>query len=551
MRRSAILAALVFVASSLGAQSAPESTSAPLELVDGQRVVMTAGFHRRVVFDRVVERVAVGDETLLTFELLSDREILLLGRAPGRTTLLAWFADGRSVGVEVLVQPALTTTEARLLDAIRPVGGARVTVRRLQQGAAPDDLADTFVLEGSVPTQVDLARVLHVARRALPGVDGTADADIRVEADESGAFVDIQGGNLNQNQGGALGGGGQGFTLNRNGGGGQVQQQLQNRIGTNAARASVLSAANGRLLSLLVVDDLPQVRVDVQIYEVSRSALRDQGAELAVIMGDQDQAPLLPAGVATAVQGDGALGVGDDGESDIQNVLGFLADGFSNQFQVSGEHYAIDALLSLLESRGIARSLSHSSVTTLSGEIGQFLVGGEVPIQTSFAPAFGTGSNTGATPGVFNTVQFRPFGVQLSIRPLVGERDMLTLDVIPEVSQPSADLTAQIRESTGTDLVTTGFETRSLRTSARMRDGQALVIGGLVSRSATDASARTPWLHRIPLIGWLFQRNTTGDDDLELVVVVAPEVVREPIEDLDVWAFPTSGDVLDALAAER
>lgn len=547
------LVTLLFVVALLARFGAGQSTSAPLELVDGERVVMTSGFHRRIVFERVVERVAVGDEELVSFELLTDREILVLGRGSGRTTLIAWFADGASVGVEVLVQPPLTTTEARLRDAITPIGGARVTVRRLQKGAAPDDLVDTFVLEGTVATQVDLARVIHVAQRVLPGVDGSADDSIRIEADESGAFLDLAGGDLNANAGGVVGGGGQGFSLNRggNGGGGQVQQQLQNRIGSNAARASVLSAANGRLLSLLTVDDLPQVRVDVQLYEVSRSALRDQGGEIAVILSDEERNPLLPPAVATAVQGAGASGVGGGDDDDQQNVLGFLADGFTNQFQIAGDHYAVDAVMRLLESRGIARSLSHSSITTLSGEIGQFLVGGEVPIQTSFAPAFGTGATTGATPGVFNTVEFRPFGVQLSVRPLVGERDVLTLDVIPEVSQPSADLTAQIRESTGTDLATTGFETRSLRTSARMRDGQALVIGGLVSRSATDSEARTPWFHRIPLLGWFFQRTSTGDDDLELVVVVAPEVVREPIDGLDLWAFPTSGDVLGALATNR
>ena len=74
---------------------------------------------------------------------------------------------------------------------------------------------------------------------------------------------------------------------------------------------------------------------------------------------------------------------------------------------------------------------------------------------------------------------------------------------------------------------TTAFESRSVKTTARLADGQVLAIGGLISRQLSDARAYTPWLHRVPLLGWLWKSYDENDEDLELVVVVSPTILRE------------------------
>src|SRR5439155_27374759 len=142
------------------------------------------------------------------------------------------------------------------------------------------------------------------------------------------------------------------------------------------------------------------------------------------------QPSLNAAQSATTIQGDQAARVGATGAA-IQNVLSFLNGGLLNELQYSGNHLAVDAALSLLEREGIAQSLSSPSLTVLSGELAQVQVGGEVPVPTAFAPAFGGAG--AATPGVFSSVEFVPFGVQLQIRPLVGDDDTITLDVQPLV----------------------------------------------------------------------------------------------------------------------
>src|SRR5262249_19033640 len=199
-----------------------------------------------------------------------------------------------------------------------------------------------------------------------------------------------------------------------------------------------------------------------------------------------------------------AARVGSAGAA-IQDVLSFLNGGLLNEFQYSGSHAAIDSVLSVLEREGIAQTLSSPSLTVLSGELAQVQVGGEVPVPNAFAPAFGTAAtgaagtpgNAAATPGVFSSVEFVPFGVQLQVRPLVGDDGTITLDVQPLVVTPDSVLTDSIRQTTGTAVPTTAFQTRALRTSSRLEDGQALLIGGLMSANTSTNQSATPGIKNV------------------------------------------------------
>jgi Flp pilus assembly secretin CpaC len=144
-------------------------------------------------------------------------------------------------------------------------------------------------------------------------------------------------------------------------------------------------------------------------------------------------------------------------------------------------------------------------------------------------------------------VEFVPFGVQLQIRPLVGDDDTITLDVQPSVVTPDTLLTNTIRQSTGAAVASTAFQTRALRTSSRLQDGQALVIGGLVSNSTSTNTASTPGLRDTPILGSLFRGFNRNDQSTELVVVVNPVVIRAPLQDVAVWAFPARSEMLKPL----
>lgn len=637
------------------AATSAQAASQPAMAADRLNVVIKAQ-HRRLTFAEDIQRVAVGDTDILSAELITTREVLLLGRETGRTTLIVWFMGGTfreyvfsverdlsvleralkaihpSITIEsapdrdalVLTgrvpdvsisqaaeaiarnyleagstgsaqaqpyigvpqrtpapgEPAATppagaatgqaapspvqvqsaappssgtvinliqletlppSPEQKIRDAIQVIGGQHVTTRRILQGDLRDDSRDTLVLEGTVANQVALVRVLTVAAQLFAGQSINTE-DIRVVADEAGALAD-------QSQAQSQGQTGQGQSL----GGGSTSalfgstraSRLTNQVRTNLGRAKVIELARGRILSFIEVRDLPQVRVDIRLVEVNRSKLRSFDPNSAALTSSFRQPSLNPAQGAVTAQGDQAARVGSMGAA-VQNVLSFLGGGLLNEFQYSGSRGAINAALSLLEREGIARSLSSPSLTVLSGESAQVQVGGEVPVPTAFAPAFGAG---GTTAGIFSSVEFVPFGVQLQIRPLVGDDDTITLDVQPLVVTPDTLLTDAIRQATGAAVPTTAFQTRALRTSSRLQDGQALLLGGLVSQNTSTNSASTPGIRDVPLLGRLFQSFNRNDQSTELIVIVNPVVLRTPIVETGLWAFPGREEMLRRPAA--
>lgn len=634
------MVALQLAADVASARQLAPPPDAPLVVIRSQ--------YRRLPFPLDIQRIAVADPEILTAELITSREILVVGRETGRTTLIVWFTNGSfrefafavqrdlslleralvrvhpSIRVEsapdrdalVLtgtvpdlntsltaeaiarnyleagstergVQPLLPSPaaqpaagaavpqapaapspqlqgsgtgavinliqldtlplvlEEKIRDAVRAVGGQDVTVRRVLRGDVRDDASDTLVLEGRVPNQTALVRVLMLAAQLFTGQTIT-EGDIRVLADEAGALTVQAQTQTSQTQ---LGGGATSSLF-----GGARGSQLTNQIRTNLGRAKAVEAAGGRILSFIQVIDLPQVRVDIRLVEVNRSRLRSFNPNTVLATSDFRQPSLNPAQSATTVQGEQAARVGSGGAA-IQNVLSFLNGGLLNEIQYSGGGAAIDAALSLLEREGIAQSLSSPSLTVLSGELAQVQIGGEVPVPTAFAPAFGTAGaaaapgTPAATPGVFSSVEFVPFGVQLQIRPLVGDDDTITLDVQPLVVTPDAVLTDAIRQSTGTAVATTAFQTRALRTSSRLQDGQALLIGGLLSNNTSTNTASTPGLRDAPILGRLFRSFNRNDQDTELIVVVNPVILRTPIPDAGLWTFPGRDELLRTVIA--
>ena len=647
---------------------APASQPSNVQTTDGLTVVIRSQY-RRLAFPQEIQRIAVGDTEILSAEVISSRELLLLGRETGRTTLIVWFTNGSSREYRLSVQQDLSvleralklvhpsievesapdrdalvltgvvpdflvsqTAEAvarnyldagnnrrgtaqpllaapptpdagapapagpgaapqnapptpqapaagsgssgapasvlqgtlapsgtvinliqletlpplpeqKIREAIRTIGGQDVTIRRVLHGNVRDDSRDALVLEGRVPNQIALVRVLVLSAQLFAGQTISA-ADIRVVADEAGALAEQTQAQNAQTQ---LGGGATSSLF-----GGARGSRLTNQVRTNLGRAKAIEAAGGQILSFIEVVDLPQVRVDIRLEEVNRTKLRTLNVNSAVLLSDFRQPSLNPAQSATTVQGNQAARVGSSGAA-IQDVLSFLNGTLLNEFQYSGGRAAVDAVLSLLEREGIAQTLSSPSLTVLSGELAQVQVGGEVPVPTAFAPAFGTAAATAgaaATPGVFSSVEFVPFGVQLQIRPLVGDDGTITLDVQPLVVTPDAILTDAIRQSTGTAVPTTAFQTRALRTSSRLQDGQALLIGGLSSNNTSTNTASTPGLRNVPILGRLFQGFNRNDQDTELIVVVNPVVVRTPLPDVAMWAFPGRDELIRSVMGE-
>ncbi len=424
--------------------------------------------------------------------------------------------------------------EQRLRDALTAAGGDAIRVRRISSGSLESDARDTFVLEGEIEDQTALVRALITAARVLDP-DATAD-QIRVVADEAGA---LEGRRNAAGGGGGGGGGGLGGTSISGGGSlGGGANVGRNNLAANVGRAKALSLAGGQLLSFVTVKRLPQVRIEARLYEVNRSRLRRWSPNLSVLIGNTENVRLLPSVTSRLLQGD-STGSPRISKDEIQGALSLLSGGAIGGLQYVGDLFAVDLALDLLEQESIARALARPSLSVLSGEIATFNAGGQIPI----AVTVNTTTSAAAGTQLSSTV-FADFGGQVAVRPLVGDDDMITLDVTPTISQPDFDLTADLVDSTGSEQATTAFQTRALRTTTRLRDGQSFVVGGLLQTTTGRGSDFTPGLHQVPGLGWLAKSRDDQRDELDFVVVVSPSIVYEPDPRASLWAFPDASELL-------
>ena len=431
---------------------------------------------------------------------------------------------GGSAAVINLIQvgelPA--TLEERILDAIRTLGGADVTVRRIVRGEIPSDTVDTFVLEGEVGGQVALSRVLIAASTV---VTGRSSGDIQVLANEAGALGSA----------GVAGGTGSAGFGNSGRGGGTAGLRV-NQVRSNIGRATAVSAAGGRILAFVHVRDLPKVRVKVRVFEVNRTRLKDWLPTLNAAQVDPEQStqpPLIAGTPGTSP---------DFGQNTLQATARILQGVLQSQWEIVAGDLALDVAFSLLETEGLARSLARPTLIVLSGESAVFNVGGAIPIDRTVTTAAGNQN--------FSDVFFQEFGITLAVRPLVGEDDMITMDVSPDISFPDATLTAALEGGTSGGASTTAFETRTLSTSTRLADGDVLVIGGLLQQQESVDSNFTPGAHQAPGVGWLAKSLARNRDETEVVLLLAPAIVRDRIPGVELWAYSDGQELLGGLLPE-
>ena len=77
-----------------------------------------------------------------------------------------------------------------------------------------------------------------------------------------------------------------------------------------------------------------------------------------------------------------------------------------------------------------------------------------------------------------------------------------------------------------------------------------MVIAGLVSRQISNNQTYTPKLHNVPGVGLITESFEKGDQDLELVIIVTPTIVRQPMKNLALWQFPPARGLLSSFVGE-
>ncbi len=253
-----------------------------------------------------------------------------------------------------------------------------------------------------------------------------------------------------------------------------------------------------------------QVLVDAIIAEVGENKARQLGIQWAVFDLSGDTAP---------VGGTNFNNVGtnlvDIAQGVIDKSLVGLTPGLSFGIgKLGNDSVNFAAVLQALASDGDSNILSTPSLVTLDNEEAEIVVGQNVPFVTG---SFTDTGSAGSSVNPFQTIQREDVGITLKIKPQINEGDAVIMAIEQEVSSIASDAQAS-------DLIT---NKRSIKTNVLAKDGQIVVLGGLIEDRIRESEQRVPLLGDLPLLGALFRAKSSNVQKANLMVFIHPVILRD------------------------
>lgn len=268
-----------------------------------------------------------------------------------------------------------------------------------------------------------------------------------------------------------------------------------------AALKTVPNASSTEINASQVLHKSNVVQVDVKIVELNKNRLQQAGINLFSSAANSQgfSFGLLSPGVASNPNFSSAGALEGVTSSPFSQAFGLLMNFGKTNLGLN---------LGVLEGSGMARVLAEPSLLAISGQSANFLAGGEVPIPV----AQGNGAIN---------IEYKSYGVGLTVSPTILENERIVLKVAPESSELDY-ANAVTLQSVSVPALTI----RKADTTVELGDGESFVIGGLVSQSTTSSMNRVPFLSEIPILGMMFKRQEFSRKERELVIVVTPRLVK-------------------------
>ncbi len=190
----------------------------------------------------------------------------------------------------------------------------------------------------------------------------------------------------------------------------------------------------------------------------------------------------------------------------------------------------IRAVLNALEDRSKAKVVAAPHLLVADNREARIQVGQQIPLATSTSsqPVAATTTTTTAIPVVAtSTIQYKDIGIILKVKPQVNDSGLISLELTQEIS------------AVGDAVVVGGLDEVSINktevtSNLVARDGETIIIGGLIREDTSHGSSGVPFLSKIPLLGWLFGNSSDKVTRNELIILLTPHVLRNQQEAKDV-----------------
>ena len=173
-------------------------------------------------------------------------------------------------------------------------------------------------------------------------------------------------------------------------------------------------------------------------------------------------------------------------------------------------------LMRIFEGTNHANILSSPTLFTSDNETARIAIGERIQLPASFATAANTGLNTVTS---FNS---EDLGVILEITPRITRDDHVVMAVDQSIKARTGDLLGSLQ--------TPVLSNREVTTSVNVRNGDTVVIGGLLSEEESTSESRIPLLSKIPGLGKLFRSTRRSSRKTNLMIFLTPHIVRDDAE---------------------
>jgi pilus assembly protein CpaC len=283
---------------------------------------------------------------------------------------------------------------------------------------------------------------------------------------------------------------------------------------TKAEEIAKAYAAGTKVLNHININNPQQVVLQVKVAQVDKTALKKLGIS-GLIKGKTGEgfynlisAPdsfisgiPIKSSSSNSSGSSGTSSSGDTGLGSISSLAGFAAG-------ISYFPAGIGAVLQALTTKGLAKILAEPNLLVKSGEKGEFLAGSKIPYSVLVSSG---GSAT-------TSIVFEQVGVKLNFAPVVLENGNIALNIDP----------AEVSGIQGT-LAVNGYpviDTRTVKTSVELKDGESLVLAGLLSENTIKTMSKIPLLGDIPILGALFRSTQNDLEEKELVFFITPKIAK-------------------------
>jgi len=310
------------------------------------------------------------------------------------------------------------------------------------------------------------------------------------------------------------------------GGGAVLKRAVTGRVIITADKATNALIVNASPSDYPVIADVirkldvyrSEVYVEAVIMEVSEDAMEKLGVQWFVTgktkIGDRNVGMIGSSGYTHDIYPFSSSLAG--GKLPTSMPEGMLMGMIGENISFGGITFpSIGAMIAALKKNAGVNILSTPHLLTMDNEEAEIIVGKNVPIATQ-KMVTGEAGATGLNQSFL--IERKDLGITLKLTPQITEGDVVRLSVYQEVS-------GILPGDTQSELGPT-YTKRSTKTVVAVKDGQTVVIGGLIKNNETKNVSKVPILGDIPILGWLFKYRTKGMEKTNLLVFLTPKIVR-------------------------